>query len=133
MKRLTGSQSSFPQYWTRIYLRFLSICLIYGAVVHLGNIFGFGGVLWLATPFHWRLMDIILLIFDVIIAINLWYPSFQSVIAFLVGIFTLQIIPYTVFQQFFISKPEDINTLTGLLGTEVILIIILVILIFAKK
>ncbi len=31
-------QNSLPQYWTGIYLRFLSICLLYGALVHLGNI-----------------------------------------------------------------------------------------------
>ncbi|MGK7941909.1 MAG: hypothetical protein AB4062_17500 [Crocosphaera sp.] len=130
---LTGLISSFPQYWTRIYLRFLSICLIYGALVHLSNIFGLGEVPWLETPFHWRLMDIILLIFDILLAIGLWSPYFKAVIAFFVGIFTLQIIPYTVFRQFFISSPEDVNTLNGLLGTEFILITILIILIIAKK
>ncbi|MDJ0510459.1 MAG: hypothetical protein QNJ64_14575 [Crocosphaera sp.] len=133
MKSLTGLKSSCPQYWTRIYLRFLAICLLYGAFVHLGNIVGFGGVVWLETPLHWRVMDIVLLIFDILIAIHLWNPSFKTIIAFLVGIFSLQVIPYTVFRQFFIDNPEDVKTLNGLLVTELFLITILFVLIITKK
>ncbi len=97
-------EESFPQYWTGIFLRFLSICLIYGALVHCSNILSLGDVSWLETPLLWRVMDIILLIFDVIIAIGLWFYSFSGMIAFFVGIILLQIIPYTLFSQYFISK-----------------------------
>ena len=128
-----GLQTSFPQYWTGIYLRFLSICLVYGALVHCSNILSLGDVSWLETPLHWRLMDVILLIFDIITAISLWLPSFAGVIAFILGIILLQIIPYTLFSQYFIINPEEIETLNGLVGTEIILMVILVILIVAKK
>ncbi len=128
-----GLQSSFPQYWTGIYLRFLSICLLYGALVHCSNILSLGGVSWLETPLHWRVMDIILLIFDIITAISLWCQSFLGIMAFLVGMILLQIIPYTLFAQSFIIKPEDIETLRGLVGTEFLLMTILIILIVAKK
>ena len=128
-----GLQTSFPQYWTGIYLRFLSICLVYGALVHCSNILSLGDVSWLETPLHWRLMDVILLIFDIITAISLWLPSFAGVIAFILGIILLQIIPYTLFSQYFIINPEEIETLNGLVGTEIILMVILVILMVAKK
>ncbi len=126
-------QESFPQYWTGIFLRFLSICLVYGALVHCSNILSLGDVSWVETPLHWRLMDIILLIFDVIIAISFWVHSFSGIIAFFVGIILLQIIPYTLFRQSFITKPEDIEILNGLVGTEILLMMILIILIVAKK
>ncbi|MGK7885367.1 MAG: hypothetical protein AB4057_12180 [Crocosphaera sp.] len=126
-------EESFPQYWTGIFLRFLSICLIYGALVHCSNILSLGEVSWLETPLLWRVMDIILLIFDVIVAISLWFHSFSGMIAFFVGIILLQIIPYTLFSQYFITKPEDIETLNGLVGTEIVLMTILLILIVAKK
>ena len=128
-------KKSFPQYWTGIFLRFLSICLVYGALVHCSNILsvGEGDVSWSETPLLWRLMDFILLIFDVITAISLWLRPFYGMIAFFVGIICLQIIPYTLFAQYFIAKPEDIETLNGLVGTEILLMTILIILIFAKK
>ncbi|CCQ63480.1 hypothetical protein CWATWH0401_3780 [Crocosphaera watsonii WH 0401] len=78
-------------------------------------------------------MDIILLIFDVIIAISLWFYSFSGIIAFFVGIILLQIIPYTLFRQYFITKPEDIETSNGLVGTEILLMTVLIILIVTRK
>ncbi|MDJ0600561.1 MAG: hypothetical protein QNJ37_17170 [Crocosphaera sp.] len=128
-----GLQKSFPQYWTGIYLRFLSICLVYGALVHCANILSLGDVSWLETPLHWRLMDIILFIFNVITAITLWFQSFYGIIAFIIGIIFLQVIPYTLLRQYFLINPEDIETLNGLVGTEILLITILIILIVAKK
>ena len=126
-------QNSVTQYWTGIYLRFLSLCLLYGAFVHLGNIFGLGEVPWLETPIYWRLMDIILLVFNAIVSVSLWLKTVGGMIAFTVGIIFLQIIPYTLFRQFFIVNPQDGNTLNGLIGTEIILIILLAILIISKK
>ena len=126
-------QKSFPQYWTGIFLRFLSIYLVYGALVHCSNILSNGDVSWWETPLHWRIMDIILLIFDVIIAFSLWFYSFSGIIAFFVGIILLQIIPYTLFRQYFITKPEDIETLNGLVGTEILLMTVLIILIVTRK
>ncbi|MEL4895991.1 hypothetical protein [Crocosphaera sp. Alani8] len=130
LKRL---RSSFPQYWTGIYLKLLSICLLYGALVHCANILSLGDVSWLDTPLHWRVMDVILLAFNGITSISLWYQSFYGTFAFFVGIIFLQIIPYTLFHQYFIINPEDIETLNGLMGTEILLITILIILMVAKK
>ncbi len=95
-----GLQESFPQYWTGIYVRFLSICLVYGALVHISNIFSLGNVSWLDTLFHWRLMDMVLLIFDITTSVSLWLQSFYGIIAFIIiGIFVLQILPCTLFRQ----------------------------------
>jgi hypothetical protein len=45
------------------------------------------------TPVHWRVMDIILLLFNAIVAIGLWVRVPWAVVAFVLGIIALQIIP----------------------------------------
>ncbi|HAC63371.1 MAG TPA: hypothetical protein DCF68_07470 [Cyanothece sp. UBA12306] len=121
------------QSWTSIYLRIVAIALFYGGLVHIINITGLGGTPWNQTPTLWRVMDIILLIFDLFVSLGLWLRKTEAIIAFFVGIILLQIVPYTVFKQFFVTVPEDINTLNGLIVTEIILMAILLILIILKK
>ncbi|MEM8780054.1 MAG: hypothetical protein AAGF26_14505 [Cyanobacteria bacterium P01_G01_bin.49] len=133
MKSLQFLKDSVSQTWIGFYLRFLSICLLYGALVHIGNIIGLGEIPWAKTPVYWQLMDVILLIFDLVISVSLWLKTFWSIIAFTIGILILQILPYTLFRQYFVISPEDARNLTGLIGTEIVLIIILITLIIAKK
>lgn len=126
-------QQSLFQPWLSIYLKFLSICLFYGALVHLGNILGFAAQPWSEMPIHWQLMDIILLLFNLLVSIGLWFRRVEGVIAFILGIISLQIIPYTIFRQYFIQTPEDVITLNSLMTIELILITIFVVLIMIKK
>lgn len=119
--------------WTGIYLRILAGVLVYGALVHVGNMVGFGGEPWSEMPIHFRVMDLLLLIFNGVVAVGLWSKSPWAVIAFVLGLVLLQIIPYTVFRQHFVQTPEDASTLNGLIGTEIVLIALLFFLILAKK
>ncbi len=130
MKTLNNSVS---RTWTIIYLRLLAFILLYGGLIHVGNILGFGEIPWQETPIHWQIMDIVLLIFDLTTSIGLWFKKTEAIIAFLMGIMLLQIVPYTIFRQYFITVPQDNVTLNGLIITELILIIILVTLIVLKK
>ncbi len=45
----------------------------------------------------------------------------------------LQFVPYTLLRSHFVLKPEDAQTLDGLLGTEVLLLAIFGLLIWLKK
>ncbi|MEL7142003.1 MAG: hypothetical protein AAGL08_07250 [Cyanobacteria bacterium J06573_11] len=129
---ITTFSTSF-QPWTARYAKLVAVVLAYGATVHIGNIAGLSGTPWLATPLLWRCMDIALLVFDIVAAVSLWKGLGWSVWFVFGGIILLQFVPYTLLRSHFILKPEDTQTLNGLLGTEAILLTLFLILLLARK
>ncbi len=125
--------SALQQPWTAIYTKVIAIALLYGATVHVSNILGLTGTPWLATPLLWQSLDIILLIFDIVTAIALWRGLAWSIWLLFSGILLLQILPYTLLRSHFILKPEDSQILDGLLGTEILLLSILILLLWLRK
>ncbi len=125
--------SALQQPWTAIYKKIIAIALLYGATVHVGNILGLTGTPWLNTPFLWRSLDIILLIFDIVTAIALWRRLAWSIWLLFGGILLLQILPYTLLRSQFVFKPEDGQILNSLLGTEILLLSILIMLLWFRK
>ena len=119
--------------WTGIYVRILAVILMYGAVVHVGNIAGWTGTRWMDTPVLWRVMDVVLLAFNVVVAIALWMRLPWALIAFIGGIILLQLVPYTLFRSHFIQTPDQAQALNGLIATHLILFSILAGLIFFQK
>ena len=118
---------------TAIYRKTIAIALLYGATVHIGNILGIGGTNWLDTPLLWRIMDLMLLVFDLVVAIGLWRGYALSVWFLFAGIGLLQILPYTLWRSYFILQPEDAEVINGLLGTEILLLSLFVLLLWLKK
>ncbi|WP_293073048.1 hypothetical protein, partial [Moorena sp. SIO4A5] len=57
--------------WMSIYLRILAFVFAYGAIVHFGNIAGFGEMPWLETPLTWRIGDVFYGILDTVAVIGL--------------------------------------------------------------
>ncbi len=125
--------SAIQQSWTAVYLKVIAIALLYGATVHVSNIFGLTGTPWLATPLLWRSLDMMLLIFDIVTAIALWRGMAWSIWLLFGGILLLQILPYTLLRSHFILKPEDAQVLNSLLGTEILLLSVLILLLVFKK
>ena len=125
--------SALQMPWTYWYVRLIAIALLYGATVHIGNILGFTGTPWGETPLLWRSLDIILLVFNIVTAIGLWWHRFWSVPLLVIGIVILQWLPYTIWRSQFVLKPEDTQALNGLIGTEAILLILLGLLLWQKK
>ena len=119
--------------WTGIYVRILAGILAYGALVHVGNIAGLSGRPWIETPIVWRVMDIVLLIFNIVVGVALWLRIPWGVVAFVVGIVGLQLIPYTLFRGHFVESPEQAQTLNGLIGTHLVLLAVLACLIVLRK
>lgn len=124
---------ALQQPWTAVYTKIIAIALLYGATVHIGNILGLAGTAWLATPLLWRVLDIALLIFDLVTAIALWRGLAWSIWLLFGGILLLQILPYTLWRSQFILQPEDARTLNSLIGTEVLLLSVLILLLRLKK
>ncbi|NES80969.1 MAG: hypothetical protein F6K10_05940 [Moorea sp. SIO2B7] len=124
---------ALQQPWTSIYAKLLAIVLLYGATVHIGNMAGLTGTPWLSTPLLWRGMDVTLLFFNLVAAISLWRGLLWSVWFVFGGIALLQFVPYTLLRSQFVLKPEDAQTLNGLLGTEVLLLAIFAMLIWLRK
>ena len=133
MLNLESFRTALQQPWTAIYTKILAIVLFYGATVHIGNIAGLMRTPWISTPLLWRGLDIALLIFDIVSAIALWQGLVWSVLLVFSGIILLQFVPYTLFRSQFILKPEDAQTLNGLLGTEALLLGIFALLLGLKK
>lgn len=128
-----SSVTAFANLWTARYAKLVAVVLAYGATVHIGNMAGLSGTPWLSTPLLWRGMDVALLIFDAIAAVSLWQGLRWSVWFVFSGIILLQFVPYTLLRSQFILKPEDAQTLNGLLATEVILLVIFTLLLWLKK
>lgn len=124
---------TLQQPWTSVYAKVMALGLLYGAIVHMGNLAGLTGTPWLSTPLLWRGMDVVLLIFDLTAAIALWQGRGWSVWLVFGGITLLQFVPYTLLRSHFILKPEDAQTLNGLLGTEVLLLGFFALLLWLKK
>ena len=125
--------SALQQPWTSVYAKVMALVLLYGATVHIGNMAGLTGTPWLSTPLLWQGMDVALLVFDVTAAIALWRGLAWSVWFVFGGILLLQFVPYTLFRSQFILKPEDAQTLNGLLGTEALLLGIFALLLWLRK
>ncbi len=125
--------SGLKQPWTAIYTKIIAIALLYGASVHIGNIFGLTGTAWLSTPVLWQSMDILLLTFDFITAIALWQGRGWSVWLLFSGILLLQVIPYTLLRSYFIVQLEDSQVLNSLLGTEAIFLSVFILLLWWRK
>ncbi len=125
--------SALQQPWTSVYAKVMALVLLYGATVHIGNMAGLTGTPWLSTPLLWRGMDVALLVFDITAAIALWRGLAWSVWFVFGGILLLQFVPYTLFRSQFILKPEDAQTLNGLLGTEALLLGIFALLLWLRK
>lgn len=126
-------ESALQSPWTAAYTKVMAVILLYGATVHVGNIAGLTGTPWLSTPLLWRSMDVMLLIFDVVAAVGLWQGLTWSVWLVFSGILLLQFVPYTVLRSQFILKPEDAQTLNGLLGTEALLLAVFALLLWLRK
>ena len=132
--RLIDILQQAPAYsWTGVYVRILACILLYGAVMHIGNIAGWSGTRWLDTPLLWRVMDVVLLIFNLVVAAALWLRLSWSLLAFILGIFALQLIPYTLFRSHFVATPGQAQALNGLILTHLILLAILASLIMLRK
>ncbi|MGF1494449.1 MAG: hypothetical protein ACFBSC_18805 [Microcoleaceae cyanobacterium] len=133
MNFLAEVESAVTYPWIGIYLRCLSLVLLYGGLVHIGNLLGWSGTPWQDFPLHWQVLDVILLVFNLVFAVGLWRRKAWGLTGFIIGIILFQWIPYTIFRQYFISSPEDIQTLTGLVITEAGLIAVLFALLLAHK
>ncbi len=77
--------------------------------------------------------DVMLMLFDVVVAIGLWRGFPWSVWLVFSGILLLQFVPYTLLRSQFVLKPEDGQTLNSLLGTEASLLGIFALLLWLRK
>ena len=118
--------------WMAIYLRILAVIIAYGALVHLANLMGFGEMPWQEMPLTWRAGDIIYGLLDTVTAIGLWQRTVWGIFCFLSAIAS-QFLIYTIFIDYFAFTSEQRQTIYGLLGTELILLLVFVVLFVTKK
>ncbi|MDJ0747401.1 MAG: hypothetical protein QNJ32_29240 [Xenococcaceae cyanobacterium MO_167.B27] len=115
--------------WMGIYLRILALIMAYGASVHVANVMGFGEISWGEQPITWRVGDIVYGLLDTVTAIGLWQKTAWGIFAFLSAIAS-QFLIYTVFINYFAFTSQQRETIYGLLGTELILLLVFFVLFF---
>ena len=118
--------------WMGIYLRILAIIMAYGASVHIANLLGFGEMPWQEMPIAWKIGDFVYGLLDLVTAVGLWQRTTWGIICFLSAIAS-QFLIYTVFIDYFAFNNQQRQTISGLLGTELLLILIFCILFITKK
>lgn len=118
--------------WMVIYLRILALIIAYGASVHSANLIGLGELPWAKMPLTWRIGDIAYGLLDIITAIGLWQRTAWGIVCFL-GAIASQFLIYTVFIDYFAFTSEQRQTIYGLLGTELILLLVFFGLFFTRK
>ena len=118
--------------WMGIYLKILALIFTYSGLIHITNILGFGEKPWLETPITWQVGDIVYGILDIAAVIGLWQGKAWGIICFLVGIIS-QFVIYTLFIDYFAFTQQQRETIYGLLGTEIILLLVFVVLLLWRK
>lgn len=117
-------QIALSKWVTSLFGWLIALMLANGAVVHVFNILGKGRGPWSEFPTLWRVMDVALLAFNIVVIVGLTCRQPWSVYVLYIGIVCLQIIPYTVLRSQFVTQPEDHATLNGLVVTEVMLLFV---------
>lgn len=129
---LENLRQTIEHFWMAIYLRILALIIAYGASVHVANLMGWGEMPWSEMPLTWRVGDLVYGLLDIVTAIGLWQRTAWGVLCFL-GAIASQFLIYTVFIDYFAFTSEQRQTIYGLLGTELILLLVFFILFFSKK
>ncbi len=115
--------AALTKWVTAIFAWLIALMLGSGALVHVFNILGKGGKPWSEFSLLMRVMDVVLLAFNLAVMIGLALLKPWAVFLLFAGIVCLQIIPYTIFRSHFVSQPEDHRTLNGLIATEVFMLV----------
>ncbi len=107
--------------WMGIYLRILALFFLYGAIVHYGNLLGFGEMPWREAPLSWQIGDIVYAIIDTLAVIGLWNKTAWGIGFFLVAAIS-QLILYLGFPDLFAFTPEQKQALWSLIIFHIITI-----------
>jgi len=123
-------EAAFTKWVTSVFGWLIAVILANGAAVHVGNMLGYGKMPWSEFPFAWKIMDVLLLAFNIAVIVGLILRQPWGVYVLYAGILALQFIPYTVFRSHFAIEPGDATTLNQLLATEATLLIVFAALIY---
>ena len=104
----------------------IAACYALGAYVHVANIAGMSGYVWMEAPTKWQVLDIVYLVLDILVAVGLvlgWRAGFA---AFFTASLS-QILLYTLFRSWIVDVPEEfartpqeVKSLDGLVAFHVV-------------
>ena len=115
-----------------IYLRLLALGYAFSALVHYGNLLGFGEVSFAEMPLSWKLGDIGYALLDSVAVVGLWRKAGWGIVCFLLAAVS-QLILYVGFPSVFVFTPEQHAAVQGLVGTHLVTLALFFILWATKK
>ena len=114
----------------RAVLGVVSLFYLYGAGVHVANMASATGFDWGGSPLRWRLLDVIYLVVDLLVAAGLFRVWRPSVVGFFAAALS-QIVLYTVGRswildvpQQFTRSPEEVAYLDTLVGFHLVTVVL---------
>ena len=84
----------------------VALFYVYGASVHMMNIFSLTGYEWFNAPIKWQILDIVYLSLDLVVAIGFVAQWKISVVAFYLASIS-QIALYTLFHSWILDVAQD--------------------------
>lgn len=119
--------------WIAVFLKCLAVLLFLGGASHLASIGGLIGGAWTAKPLHFQIADSILFVFDLTVGWGLWRKKLWAVFAWIAGVLLLQVIPFTLFMDFFATNAAHRQTLWAMLAIHAVTIGVFVLLLLRRK
>lgn len=103
---------------------------LYGAAVHLFNIFSLSGFDWRTAPTKWQVLDLVYVVLDLVVVVGLVLSWRVGFVAFYLAALS-QIILYTVLRDWIMDVPaefalseEQRGSLTGLVVFHCITVVL---------
>ena len=117
----------------------IALFYFYGAIVHVFNIFSLSGFDWCAAPFKWKVLDVVYLVIDLVVAVGLIRGWKLGYLAFYLAAIS-QIILYTAFRDWIVDVPaeflvseEQLGYLTTLVVFHCVTIALLTLAVWIRK
>lgn len=88
----------------RLLLLVIALFYLYGAAVHVANMLSLTGFHWPQAPLKWRILDLVYLVADIVVAVGLALLKRPAVIAFYLAA-TSQVLLYTLLRPWILEVP----------------------------
>lgn len=120
---------AFRRKWFYVGSLIMGVAYGLGAIVHIGNILGFGEVKWTESPLSWKVGDICWGALDVVAVVGIVLKSPIGVLALVLAACS-QIIAYSFFPDSFATTEPHRSTLRGLIYFNGIVLVVMVVAVY---
>jgi len=117
-----------------IYLKVVAVIMIMGALSHLGSILNLlGRPAWGTQPLSIRVLDVVYLLVNLVLAWGLWHTRFWAVVGWVAAFVLLQCVPFLLFTDLFATSVRERSMLYGTLASHAVILGVFLLLLPRRK